>query len=164
MADENSGPTDLLGDPWSEPRDARGRKRHKRIAQIAEKVAVLRASGLTVEKIALRVGLSEPTLRKYYLRELEDGPAFAQAVLNEAMWAKALAGNVGAARYIREEFGKGDAKAADQRLGERAERTERTERQPVLGKKAERQAAAGRVGGRFATPAAPQLVVDNGRR
>ena len=161
MADENSGPTDLLGDPWLEPRDARGRKRHKRIAQIAEKVAVLRASGLTVDKIALRVGLSEPTLRKYYLRELEDGPAFAQAVLNEAMWAKAMAGNVGAARYIREEFGKGDAKAADQRLGERAERTER---QPVLGKKAERQAAAGRVGGRFATPAAPQLVVDNGRR
>lgn len=160
MADENSGPKDLLGDPWSEPRDARGRKRHKRIAQVAEKVAVLRASGLTVEKIALRIGLSEPTLRKYYLRELEDGPAFAQAVLNEAMWAKALAGNVGAARYIREEFGKGDAKAADQRLTDRAERVQR---EPVLGKKAERQQAAERVGGRFATPSAPQLVVDNRR-
>jgi AraC-like DNA-binding protein len=162
MGDENPPVTDLLGDPWSEPRDARGRKRHKRIPQVAEKVAVLRASGLTVEKIALRVGLSEPTLRKYYLRELEDGPAFAQAVLNEAMWAKALAGNVGAARYIREEFGKGDAKAADQRVADRADRAVGIE--PVLGKKAERQAAAGRVTGRFATPSAPQLVVDNGRR
>lgn len=157
MTDENSGPKDLLGDPWAEPRDARGRKRHKRIPQVAESVAVLRASGLTVEKIALRIGLSEPTLRKYYFRELEDGPTFAQAVLNEAMWAKALAGNVGAARYIREEFGKGEAKAADQRV------SERVEREPALGKKAERQAAAERVGGRFATPAAPQLVVDNGR-
>lgn len=161
MGDEIPPLTDLLGDPWSEPRDARGRKRHKRIAQVAENVAILRASGLTVEVIAARVGLSAPTLRKYYLRELEEGPALAQAVLTEAMWRKAKDGNVGAARYIREEFGKGDAKAAGDRVAERAASV--AEREPVLGKKAERQAAAGRVSGRFATPSAPQLVVDNGR-
>lgn len=156
MTDENAGAVDLLGDPWTPPRDPRGRKRHKRSAQIAENVALHKASGLTVEQIAARLGISEPTLRKYYFRELEDGAALAQAVLNEAMWSKALAGNVGAARFMREAMTRGEAKAADQRV--RA----RTPKDEPVGKKAERQAAAERVGGRFAVPAAPKLIVDNG--
>lgn len=158
MADENAAATDLLGDPWTPPRDPRGRRRHKRIPQVAENVALLRASGLSVEAIAQRIGLSEPTLRKYYFRELDDGPALARAVLAEAMWAKAKAGNVSAARYIREEFCGGETKDAANRVRRRAE----SEATPI-GKKAERQAAAARVGGgRFATPAPPTLIVDNG--
>ncbi|MNU34510.1 hypothetical protein D3C71_230930 [compost metagenome] len=155
MGDENAELTDLWGDPWTPPKDRRGRKSHRWLKQVAENVAVLKASGLTVELIASRIGLSEPTLRKYYFRELDEGAGLAQAVLNEAMWKKALAGNVGAARYIREEFGKGDVKTAANRVRER-------EQAPVaLGKKEERKAAAGRVSGRFATPAAPKLVVSN---
>lgn len=155
MSDENAGLTDLWGDPWTPPKDRRGRKSHKWLKQVAENVAVLKASGLTVELIASRIGLSEPTLRKYYFRELDEGADLAQAVLNEAMWKKALAGNVGAARYIREEFGRGTAKVAANRV---------RDRDPVpapMGKKEERKAAAGRVGGRFATPEAPKLVVNN---
>lgn len=159
MADPISGEVDLWGNPWEPPKDTRGRKRHKRIPQIAENIAVLRASGMTVEKIADRIGLSEPTLRKYYFRELDEGPALAQAVLNEAMWKKAMAGNVGAARYMREAFNKGEATAAEERFKERPAAAP-----APLGKKAERQAAAERVGGRFSTPPAPQLVVDNARR
>lgn len=109
MAEENGPEVDLLGDPWTPPRDPRGRKRHKRVAQIAENVAVLRGCGLTEEQIAARVGLSEPTLRKYYFRELKDGPTLAKAVLTEAVWKRAKAGNVSAARYLRTEFEKGDA-------------------------------------------------------
>jgi len=100
MSDESEA-TDLFGDPWVEARGRGGRKRHRRLPQVAEKVGVLRATGATVEAIAGRLGLSEPTLRKYYFRQ----------VLNEAMWKKAVAGNVSAANYIRQEMARGDAEA-----------------------------------------------------
>lgn len=74
-------------------------------------VAVLTATGSTESAIALRVGLSLPTLKKYYFRELSEAQGLARQVLIETMWAKALAGNVAAARFIREEFPKGDAAA-----------------------------------------------------
>jgi len=64
-----------------------------------------------VPDIAAQVGLSEPTLRKYYLPELQEGPRQAQAVLDQVMWAKARAGNVPAAKYIEKRFEKGGAKA-----------------------------------------------------
>ncbi len=105
MADENDGLVDLWGDPWTPEPDPRGRKRHRRAPQVAEQVAVLRAAGLTVEEVATRLVLSEPTLRKYYFRELDGGAKMAQAVLTEAMWKKAKEGNVSAARFIRESFG-----------------------------------------------------------
>lgn len=157
MADENAGLTDLWGDPWTPEPDPRGRKRHKRCVQIAENVAVLRASGLTVEQIAARLVLSEPTLRKYYFRELDSGAALAEAVLTEAMWRKARDGNVSAARFIRETFGKGEAVRADARI------RERPAKEPVIGKKEQRQRAAEQVGGKFAAPAPPRLAVDNTR-
>lgn len=63
---------------------------------------------MTVEDIAIRVGLSEPTLRKYYFRELGDGPAVARALVLEAIFEKAKAGNVSAARLMLAQFDKGD--------------------------------------------------------
>lgn len=110
MSEDSEG-LDLLGDPWVETRGRGGRKRHRRLPQVAEKVGVLRATGATVEAIASRLGLSEPTLRKYYFRELRSGSDLARQVLIEAMWKKALAGNVSAANYIRQEMARGDAEA-----------------------------------------------------
>jgi hypothetical protein len=46
---------------------------------------------MAIEAIAAQVGLSEPTLRKYYLRELEKGPDLARGRVIEAMYAKAMA-------------------------------------------------------------------------
>lgn len=155
MSDENEGLKDLWGNPWTPEPDPRGRKRHKRTPQVAEQVALLKASGLTTEQIAARLVLSEPTLRKYYLRELDGGAAMAQAVLAEAMWKKALGGNVGAARFIQETFKKGEARAADGRVQRREPRS------PEPGLKAQRQEAARAVGGRFATPSGPRLAIDN---
>lgn len=154
MADENEGLTDLWGDPWTPERDPRGRKSHKRTVQMAENIAVLRASPLTEEEIAARVGLDPKTLRKYYSRELKSGPALAKAVLLEAMWKKAKAGNVSAARYIREEFGRGEVADAEARVRDR----ETPEPQQRVGIKAERQAAAELIGGVFATPSAPKSL------
>lgn len=137
MAHENAPPKDLLGDPWTPPRDPRGRKRHKRMPQIAEKIALLRASDMSVEDIAARVGVSEPTLRKYYFRELSSGPALAKALIVEAMYEKAKSGNVSAARFIREEFSKGETAPPVTRQPTLRE----TKPQP-LGKKAQADADA----------------------
>nr|WP_314437596.1 hypothetical protein [uncultured Brevundimonas sp.] len=133
MSTKTPPATDLLGDPWTELKDPRGRKRHKRTAEIAEKVGVLRASDMNVEDIAVRVGLSEPTLRKYYFRELGDGPAVARALVLEAMFEKAKAGNVSAARLMLNEFAKGDtAPPIRPQPGEPGAKKE-----PPLGKKAQ---------------------------
>lgn len=148
MSRKTSQLTDLFGDPWTPPRDPRGRKSHKRAKETAEKVAVLRASGHTVEDIALRMGLSEPTLRKYYFRELDHGRALAEAVLDEALWARAMDGNVSAMKELKAQFAKGRATAVSNPL-----KTPTSER---LGKKAERLAAAAQVGGIFAQGEPPQ--------
>lgn len=166
------GDVDLFGDPWTPPKDPRGRKRHKRSAQLAETIANLRGTGATKEDIGQFVGLSVKTLEKYYSRELDEGPALAQAALDRVMYQKALAGNVSAARYMRERYRDGGASIAVQRVKSRAAgRTVEDEggeapAQPVakLGKKAERQAVALQVaaaGGRAAPPPPPKLVVRN---
>lgn len=137
---DDGQPKDLLGDPWTPPRDPRGRKRHKRLPQLAEKIAVLRGAGLTVEEIGARIGLSAPTLSKYYFRELESGAKLAQAVLAEAMWEKAKGGNVAAARYIREEFKKGEPAIPAAR--QRQTSTPAPPADTPLGKKAQAEVAA----------------------
>ncbi|WP_312814431.1 hypothetical protein [Brevundimonas sp.] len=151
MSDENCEAVDLLGDPWREPKDQRGRKRHKWNKQVAENIAVLKAAGHTVEMIASRVGLSEPTLRKYYLRELTEGADLAQARLAEVMWQKAMDGNVGAARFVREAFGKGDLTDAANRVREREPRAVKK------GKKEQLMDAAAGVTGLYAPPQPPRL-------
>lgn len=172
MAEKTPGEgedVDLFGDPWTPPKDPRGRKRHKRTSQLAEKVGVLRATGATEEAIAAAVGLSVPTLRKYYLRELDAGPALALAQLDQVMYRKAMAGNVSAAKYVRDRFKDGDASLAGARARARAMRPEAPpgQEQPSApqGKKAERQAEADRVvagSSRFATSRPPvRLAVDN---
>lgn len=173
MAEKSAPPAsevDLFGDPWTPPKDPRGRKRHKRIPQLAEKIAVLRAQGASQEEIADAVGLSVPTLTKYYLRELDEGPALAKAVLVQALWAKAVeGGNVSAMKAMLAQFDKGDAVRADGRVRARGNHggggsAPPVAAEPKLGKKAERQAAAERVvvaGGLYAVPAAPKLVVRN---
>lgn len=150
MDTENTEETDLFGNPWRPLKDQRGRKRHKWSSYVAEKIAVLRATGLNQEQIGDRLGVDPKTLRKYYSRELEEGPSLAKALLDEKMWEKALGGNVSAARYCRESFETGKAKRI-------AAMPQKSPMPPRLGKKEERRMAAQRVGGLYATPPAPKV-------
>lgn len=115
-------------------------------------------AGETVEAVALRLGLSEPTLRKYYFRELEQGPALARQVLVERMYAKAMDGSVAAARFIREELEKGEAARAAASIAARekaAGAAPQAKAAGKVGKKEERQLAAERVQGLYAPPKPP---------
>ncbi|MBW8815582.1 MAG: hypothetical protein JF588_19345 [Caulobacterales bacterium] len=145
MADDER-PVDLFGEPFpTKAPDPRGRKSHRRSAQLAEKVAVLKATGSSNLEIALLIGLSEPTLRKYYFRELEQGSELIRQVLNEKIFEKAMGGTVGAQRLALELLEKG--RAVDVAYRRRPDEPEaKPER---LGKKAERQAAAEKVAGLF---------------
>lgn len=109
MADENEPQVDLLGDPWRELPDPRGRPKHRFSPQIAETVAVLRATGTTEADIALRIGISEPTLRKYYFRQLEQGPTVVRALLDEALLREAMKGKVSAINAARARLDEGQA-------------------------------------------------------
>lgn len=127
---------DLFGEPWVEPKDPRGRKRHKRCPQIAEIVAKSRADGLTVEVIALRTGLSEPTLRKYYFRELDNGASIVRAGIISAVFDKALTGHAASAKLALAILERGDAAVPVTR------RPRAPPAAPPLGKKAAADAEA----------------------
>lgn len=101
---------------------------------MAETVALLASLKVAQVDIALRVGLTVPTLVKYYFRELEQGAALIKAVVAEAQLRQAKKGVVGAARFLREEFEKAEVRARPAPT--------RAARPPRPGKKEERQAAA----------------------
>ncbi|MFN4176435.1 hypothetical protein [Phenylobacterium sp.] len=103
MAEESQQPRDLFGDPWTPPRDPRGRRSHRPTAQGREIVAQLKGGGASDDDIALQLGLCVKTLRKYYFRELDHGVSLARNEVLRKLYEKAMAGNVTAMRaYLRE--------------------------------------------------------------
>lgn len=108
MSDE-IGAVDLLGEPFRELRDGRGRPKHRVSEENRNKVSVLRAAGWLQKEIAEAIGVSEPTLREYYFSELDGGAIRARA---EALWKlKQLAlkeGNVSALKALLARFDAGN--------------------------------------------------------
>jgi len=99
----------------------------------------LRATGATVDEIALRTGLSAPTIRKYYLRELEAGQELVRAVLIEAIFKAALDGRVGSQRLALELLDQGQAAVP---IAKAAPVSDRQAKDEPLGKKAQADADA----------------------
>lgn len=77
---------------------AGGRKRYEASERDREKVAVLVASGMTVEDIARAMSITEPTLRRHYRAELETGALRKRGEMLMALNRAALKGNVAALR------------------------------------------------------------------
>ncbi|MHC3940213.1 hypothetical protein [Paenochrobactrum sp. BZR 201-1] len=118
-----------------------------------EKARVLKAGGMSNEAIAEVIGISEPTLRKHFILELDRATAKVRADLLMARYRSAMGGNVSAQNKMIEQVSANDAL---QRLA-----PEKQEKKPKLGKKEEQILAAQSIGGKFAPPAPPKLVVDN---
>lgn len=114
-----------------------------------EKVRVLKAGGMSNEAISVAIGISEPTMLKYFSSDIEVGAAKVTAEIMMARYNAAKAGNVRAQDKVLELAGA--VRAQDRRAPA----------EPKPGKKQERQAAAERVGGKFTTPEPPKLVVNN---
>jgi hypothetical protein len=87
---------DLWGDPIPPRGERRGRPKHVPTDEKRNRVKVLKALNKTDTEVAEAMGLSEPTLRKYYLRELRGGMAQLRAEAAVKLWDLAKGGNVSA--------------------------------------------------------------------
>ncbi len=70
-------------------KDAGGRPAHEPTDKERKQVAALAGLGIRMEDIALVMGLSPPTLRKYYSHELEVGLITANAKVAESVFKQA---------------------------------------------------------------------------
>ena len=102
MVDEDSGDRDLFGEPVGEPVDPRGRPKHRVTVENRSKVSALRAAGMSRDDIAAVIGVSLPTLAKYYFDELNAGVAKERAAAMMLLRSSAYGGNVTAQKaWIR---------------------------------------------------------------
>ncbi|MGN6451257.1 MAG: hypothetical protein ACTHLK_22220 [Brucella intermedia] len=118
-----------------------------------EKVRVLKACGMTNDAIAEAIGISEPTLRKHFSLELDIATAKVRADVLWARYQSAMGGNVSAQNRLIEQVSANEAN--------RKRNPDKPEKKPKLGKKEEQKLAAQAVGGKFAPPAPPKLIVSN---
>lgn len=91
-------PAPVPAPPRPKRSGAGGRRRYQASERDREKVAVLIASGMTVDQIASAMALSEPTLRKHYAAELETGALRKRGEMLMALNRAAMKGNVAALR------------------------------------------------------------------
>lgn len=96
---------DLLGDPIPEGFGKRGRPPHLPTQKNRNKVMLLQALDWSAERIAKALGITTPTLRKHYFRELRARAEARQRVegaLLARLWEKVDAGDVGAMKAFRQ--------------------------------------------------------------
>jgi hypothetical protein len=116
---------DLLGDPIPEGFGKRGRPPHIPTEQNRNKVILLLAQGWTDKRIAGALGISEPTLRKHYFRELKVRDIArdrVEAIGMLTLWEQAKGGNTAA---MKEFFRRHDAAISpiyDERVKDATER------------------------------------------
>jgi predicted transcriptional regulator len=131
----------------------RGRPAFKPTPALKRKVEELVSCGMSKDDVARALGISTPTLVKHFDEELSNGTAKKRAEVIGMLYKAAKGGNVTAQKKLEEmSRAAGAAESVKQRGEPKA---------PKTGKKEEQKAAAEAVGGIFAVPAAPKLVVDN---
>ena len=164
MPDHEDCRLDLFGDPIPENHGRRGRPAHVPTAANRDKVNLLLAFGWGNERIANAIGISEPTLRRSYKRELKIRLLMRDrldARLAEKLMAGVNEGNVGAIKEFRKLLEHNDRMTAEASFKSRAaHRSEPAAKDEKLGKKAQRiaNAEARTSEGRYAVPSAPRLV------
>lgn len=127
---------DLLGDPIPEGFGKRGRPPHVPDVKKRSKVMLLLAIGRTDAQIAAALGISEPTLKKHYFRELkskEEARFRVEGASLLKLYELVEAGNMAAIREMNKVLAK--ASAADPHFERRAAANAQPGREQKLGKK-----------------------------
>lgn len=134
MVDQNLS---LFGWPEPELREA-GRPEHKPTDENRNKIMMLLVFGMTNAEIAKAIGVSQPTLRKHYLQQLEqrkiarlqlDATRFA------ALYGKMLTGDVGANKELHKQLQDHDRKELAKAFGNVPNAAQRKASEPKTGKK-----------------------------
>ncbi|TWF53253.1 hypothetical protein FHW37_104530 [Neorhizobium alkalisoli] len=124
---------------------------------------VLLASGQSNKEVAATLGLSVPTFRKHYLHLLKQRDLMLDRLrtkLRVTQIQQGLSGNAAALNAALNTLDKVRAESAQKRVDHRG--STKAEKAPKLGKKEQRQITAQNIGGKFAPPTPPKLIVDNG--
>ncbi|ANM12062.1 hypothetical protein [Rhizobium sp. N324] len=162
MADD----LDLFGNPYHSAGRGQGRPEHVPTEENIINVMVLLASGMKNGEVAKIVGLSTPTLRKHYFHLLKQRDVMAARLkgrLRTAQIQQGLGGNAAALS--------GALKMLDAVTAEKVNRDMQSKaaNKPVakgyVSKKEQRldNARAISGGGRYAVPAGPRLIANNGQ-
>lgn len=130
----------------------RGRPQYRASLEDRQMVEQMKFCGEFESTIARALGIDADTLRKHFVDELADGHAQRRKEVIGMLFGAARSGNVAAIKKL-EEIGRATGAAESVKS--------REAKAPKLGKKEERKAAAKAVGGKFAPPTPPKLVVDN---
>jgi predicted transcriptional regulator len=148
---------DLLGDPIPPGFGRRGRPQHLPTDEKRRIVVVLMAFGRKDEEIAASLGITPPTLRKHYFRELR-GRADARARLDAKLFGALLAevekGNVTAIDKMFKRLDRHDLAVLSRQVADRGH----GDNGQAKGKKEQQREAAGKVTGRLAPPAPPRMI------
>ncbi|WP_336801466.1 hypothetical protein [Kaistia sp. MMO-174] len=153
---------DLFGNPLVVADPKLGRPPHEPTEENIIFIMVLLAAGYTNKQVAATLGLTVPTLRKHYLHLLKQKDLMLDRMrtkLRVSQIKQGLGGNATALNAALATLDKIQAENAEKKVAKRS--SDAVERPKRLGKKEERQIAAENVGGKYAPPAAPKLVVDN---
>lgn len=134
---------DLLGDPIPEGHGKRGRPTHIATVKNRNKVIMLLALGWANPRIAKALGITPPTLKKNYFRELkvrDDARDRLDASLADMLWDAAKSGNVAAMKEFRKLVERNDLMLAQTSFaGEKSDTKDTTAKR---GKKEEAAEAA----------------------
>lgn len=101
--------TDLLGAPWREPKDRRGRRKLRFERRVYDAVETFKAAGMSDDDIAKAVGVSKDTAQRVFRPELENGRARKRAELLELAMTAARTGKVAAIKLASALIDKGAA-------------------------------------------------------
>ncbi|MGN8113280.1 hypothetical protein FZC33_11360 [Labrys sp. KNU-23] len=127
---------DLLGDPIPDNWGKRGRPQHIATQKNRSKVMMLLAMGWSNERIAQALGITAPTLRKNYFRELkvrDDARARLDGTLADRLWTKAMGGSVSAMKEFRKLMERNDLLLGQHQFYH--PQPEQKKKAPKLGKK-----------------------------
>jgi hypothetical protein len=129
-----------------------GRPSYRPTLEDRKTVEQMKFCGESDNTIARALNIDPDTLRKHFADELADGHAQRRKEVIGLMFDAARSGNVAAIKKLEE---MGRVAGASEAVKARETKA------PKLGKKEERRIAAENVGGKFATPQPPKLVVSN---
>ena len=140
---------DLFGDPVPDNWGGRGRPQHIATHENCNKVNMLLAFGWNNERISKALGITPPTLRKNYFRELkfrEEKRDKIDARLAMLLWEQCAAGNVAAMKEFRKLQERNDLMGAQEDFNSYRKREPTADDAPKLGKKEQQALAAANAG------------------
>lgn len=144
---------DLLGDPIPEGFGKRGKPPHVVTDEKRKVVIQLAAFDYSVEEIAAALGITKPTLRKYYFFELkkkDDARLIVKAKALAHLMEQVEAGNVSAISKYLDRLDKHERKVLAEQMA-----SSKPEKKGYVGKKQQAKDDAARQKGKYAPPSAP---------